>query len=105
MGEFEDEYSAALEGEVRETRGALLNDTIGVLGPADPICLPETATVHEAVDTMLGRRQYGVLITDAGGRLTASFTERDVLKRVRGTGSGARKAVVGQGVDERREAA
>src|SRR2546426_9358461 len=48
MGEFEDEYSAALEGEVRETRGALLNDTIGVLGPADPICLPETASVHEA---------------------------------------------------------
>src|SRR5881296_164442 len=77
MGEFEDEYSAALEGEVRETRGALLNDTIGVLGPADPICLPETATVHEAVDTMLGRRQYGVLVTDAGGRPTGIFTERD----------------------------
>src|SRR3989441_11850659 len=70
MGEFEDEYSAALEGEVRETRGALLNDTISVLGPADPICLPGTATVHEAVETMLARRQAGVLITDAAGRLT-----------------------------------
>src|SRR5216110_2827790 len=94
MGEFEDEYSAALEGEVRETRGALLNDTIGVLGPADPICLPETATVHEAVDTMLGRRQYGVLITDAGGRLTGIFTERDVLTRVVGKGLDARKTLL-----------
>src|SRR6058998_1469782 len=84
MGEFEDEYSAALEGEVRETRGALLNDTISVLGPADPICLSETATVHEAVETMLARRQAGVLITDAAGRLTGIFTERDVLTRVVG---------------------
>src|SRR5207245_10161625 len=90
MGEFEDEYSAALEGEVRETRGALLNDTIGVLGPADPICLPETATVHEAADTMLGRRQYGVLITDAGGRLTGLIAARDVLTAVAGKGLEAR---------------
>src|SRR5437016_11660574 len=84
MGEFEDEYSAALEGEVRETRGALLNDTSIVLGPADPICLPGTATVHEAVETMLARRQAGVAITDAAGRLTGIFTERDVLTRVVG---------------------
>ena len=96
MGEFEDEYTAALEGEVRETRGALLNDTIGVLGPADPNCLPETATVHEAVETMLARRQYGVLITDAGGRLTGIFTERDVLTRVVGKGLDARKTLLGQ---------
>src|SRR2546427_1891727 len=91
MGEFEDEYSAALEGEVRETRGALLNDTISVLGPADPICLPGTATVHEAVETMLARRQAGVLITDAAGRLTGIFTERDVLTRVVGKGLDARQ--------------
>ena len=104
MGEFEDEYSAALEGEVRETRGALLNDTIGVLGPADPICLPETATVHEAVDTMLGRRQYGVLITDAGGRLTGIFTERDVLTRVVGKGLDARKTLLGQVMTKNPEA-
>ncbi|PYN32210.1 MAG: CBS domain-containing protein [Candidatus Rokuibacteriota bacterium] len=96
MGEFEDEYSAALEGEVRETRGALLNDTIAVLGPADPICLPETATVREAVETMLARRQAGVLITDAGGRLTGIFTERDVLTRVVGKNLDARKTPLGQ---------
>jgi CBS domain-containing protein len=84
MGEFEDEYSAALEGEIRETKGALLNDTIALLGPAEPICLRETATVQEAVQAMLARRQAGVLITDADGRLTGIFTERDVLTRVVG---------------------
>ena len=44
MGEFEDQYTAELEGEVKETRGALVNDTITVLSPAEPICLRETAT-------------------------------------------------------------
>jgi CBS domain-containing protein len=82
----------------------MLNDTIGVLGPADPICLPETATVHEAVDTMLGRRQYGVLITDAGGRLTGIFTERDVLTRVVGKGLDARKTLLGQVMTKNPEA-
>ncbi len=84
MGEFEDEYSAALEGEIRETKGAPLNDTIALLGPAEPICLRETASVQEAVQAMLARRQAGVLITDADGRLTGIFTERDVLTRVVG---------------------
>ena len=95
MGEFEDEYTAALEGEVRETKGALLNDTIGVLSQVEPICLRETATVHEAVQTMLARRQAGVLITDADGRLIGIFTERDVLTRVVGKDLEARRTPLG----------
>jgi CBS domain-containing protein len=89
-GEFEDEYSATIDDELRDREdlgepwGALLNDTIAVLSPAEPICLPETATVHEAIQTMLVRRQAGVLITDAAGRLAGIFTERDVLTRVIG---------------------
>ena len=95
MGEFEDEYSAAsLEGEVRETRGALVNDTIAVLSPAEPICLRETATVRDAVQTMLARRQAGFLITDAEGRLAGIFTERDVLTRVVGAGLDARQTLL-----------
>jgi CBS domain-containing protein len=90
MGEFEDEYSAALEGELKEIRGALVNDTITMLGPAEPICLRETATVDDAVQAMLARRQAGVLITDAAGTLTGIFTERDVLTRVVGRGLDAR---------------
>jgi CBS domain-containing protein len=90
-GEFEDEYSATIDDDLRETRGALLNDTIAVLSPAEPICLSETATVHEAVQTMLARRQAGVLVTDATGRLTGIFTERDVLTRVVGKDLDARR--------------
>jgi CBS domain-containing protein len=90
-GEFEDEYSATIDDDLRETRGALLNDTIAVLSPAEPICLSETATVHEAVQTMLARRQAGVLVTDAAGRLTGIFTERDVLTRVVGKDLDARR--------------
>src|SRR4029453_2636381 len=67
-GEFEDEYSATIDDDpsktddLRETSGALLNDTIGVLSPAEPICLSDTATVHEAARTMLARRQAGGLV-------------------------------------------
>ncbi len=43
---------------------------------------------------MLARRQAGVLITDAAGRLTGIFTERDVLTRVVGKGLDARKTVL-----------
>ena len=71
-GEFEDEYSATIDDDLRKTdddlresSGALLNDTIAVLSPAEPICLSEAATVHDAVRTMLARRQAGVLVTDA----------------------------------------
>ena len=89
-GEFEDEYSATIDDdlrktdELREASGPLLNDTIAVLSPAEPICFAETSTVHDAVRTMLARRQAGVLVTDAQGRLVGIFTERDVLTRVVG---------------------
>lgn len=90
MGEVEDEYAAEIAGEVREIKGALLNDTIAVLSQAEPICLRETASVHDAVQAMLARRQAGALITDGEGRLAGIFTERDVLTRVVGQGLDAR---------------
>jgi CBS domain-containing protein len=96
-GEFEDEYSATIDDDLtktddlRKTSGALLNDTIAVLSPAEPICLSDTATVHEAVRTMLARRQAGVLVTDVEGRLAGIFTERDVLTRVVGRDLDARR--------------
>ena len=95
-GEFEDEYSATIDDDLREIRGVLFNDTIAVLSPAEPICLSEVATVHEAVQTMLSRRQGGVLITDAAGRLTGIFTERDVLTRVLGKDLDARRTRLGE---------
>jgi CBS domain-containing protein len=82
---------ADAEGELREIRGALFNDTISTLGPAEPICLRETATVSEAIERMLAHRQACVLVVDAEGRLTGIFTERDVLTRVAGRGRDARQ--------------
>ncbi len=90
MTDFE-EHSAQVESELREIRGALLNDTIATLSPAEPICLPETATVQEAVQHMLARHQAGVLVVDGQGRLIGIFTERDVLNRVVGRGSDVRQ--------------
>ena len=78
------ERSDDIENELQEIRGALFNDKIGVLGPADAICLDESATVSEAIERMLARRQAGVLVVDGDGRLTGIFTERDVLTRVAG---------------------
>lgn len=84
MTEHDSEYASEIESELREIRGALLDDTIAVLSPAEPICLRETATVHEAVQAMLARRQACVVIVDATGRLRGIMTERDVLNRVVG---------------------
>ena len=95
-GEFEDEYSATIDesltktDDLRESSDALLNDTIAALAPAQPLCLGETSTVHDAVRTMLAHRQAGVLITDGQGRLAGIFTERDVLTRVVGRDLDAR---------------
>ena len=80
----ESEYGGSVDEELREIRGALLSDRIAVLSPGDPIRLPATATVDEAIQQMLVRRQPGVLIVDSEGRLTGIFTERDIVTRVLG---------------------
>jgi CBS domain-containing protein len=82
------------DDELQEIRGAFLNDTIAALEPAEPICLPETARVAEAIARMLERRQAGVLIVDDGGRLTGIFTERDVLTRVAGAARDATRTAL-----------
>lgn len=96
MSDFDDIDSGTVEEELHEIRGALLNDTITMLEPAEPICLPATATVAEAIERMLARRQAGVLVVDADGRLTGIFTERDVLMRVAGQGRNAAGTTLGE---------
>jgi CBS domain-containing protein len=90
----EDDDIREFDDELREIRGAFLNDTIATLEPAEPICLPETAAVDDAIARMLERRQAGVLIVDDGGRLTGIFTERDVLTRVAGAGRDPRRTLL-----------
>jgi CBS domain-containing protein len=87
---YEPADTAEIEDELREIRGALVNGTVTTLGPAEPICLPASATVRDAVDRMMAGRQAGVLVVDGAGRLAGIFTERDVLTRVVGKGRDAR---------------
>ena len=94
MNHLEDDHDHLLDDEEQEIRGAFLNETIAALEPAEPICLAETATVADAIARMLERRQAGVLIVDADGRLTGIFTERDVLTRVAGAGRDASRTVL-----------
>jgi CBS domain-containing protein len=96
MTDFEDVDRETVESELQEIRGALFDDTVAMLSPAEPVCLRETATVQEAIERMLGRRQAGVLIVDAEGRLTGIFTERDVLTRVAGQGRDSRSTALGE---------
>ena len=82
----DDDYSSSSDPEDRSISPAVFNDTVGVLAPAEPVCLRETATVSEAAQRMLQARQAAVLVVDAGGRLAGIFTERDILTRVVGRG-------------------
>jgi CBS domain-containing protein len=93
---FDDIDPDTVESELHEIRGALLNDKIAVLGPAEPICLGEAATVQEAIERMLAHRQAGVLVVGADGRLAGIFTERDVLTRVAGPGRDPRQTALGE---------
>jgi CBS domain-containing protein len=96
MTDFEAIDRETVESELQEIRGALFDDTVAMLSPAEPVCLRETATVHEAIERMLGRRQAGVLVVDGEGRLTGIFTERDVLTRVAGPGRDPRETALGE---------
>ena len=82
----DDDYTSSGDPEERSISPAVFNDTVGVLAPAEPIRLRETATVTEASHRMVKARQAAVLIVDAGGRLQGIFTERDLLTRVIGRG-------------------
>jgi CBS domain-containing protein len=90
----EEPHDRDLDDELQEIRGAFLDDTIATLDPAEPICLPETATAEEAIGRTLERRQAGVLVVDDAGRLTGNFTERDVLTRVAGAGRDAARTML-----------
>ena len=48
MDHLEDDDQVFEDDELSDIGGAFLNDTIAALEPAEPICLPETATVAEA---------------------------------------------------------
>jgi CBS domain-containing protein len=96
MSEFLDEYSESLESEFRKLEGALLDDTVKLLAPSEPLRLTASATVHEAIEKMVANRRAAVVIVDAEGRLIGIFTERDVLTRVVGQGRDVHRTLLGE---------
>jgi CBS domain-containing protein len=96
MSDFDDIDAEDVDTRPEDAMQQALDDTIHVLAPAEPICLRETATVNDAVERMLARRQAGVLIVDGAGRLIGIFTERDVLTRVVGQGRDAQQVRLGE---------
>jgi CBS domain-containing protein len=61
---------------------SLMRDTVASLKPRAPVTLPATATVGEAVRTMLDGDIGAVLIVDGAGKLAGIFSERDLLTKV-----------------------
>lgn len=91
--EYDDAYSESLDREVRpveadfhDLEAALLDDTVKLLAPNEPIRLGRQATVQEAIMRLVATRRSAVVIVDDEGRLVGIFSERDVLMRVIGQG-------------------
>jgi CBS domain-containing protein len=95
MSEFMDEYSESLEQDFRKVDAALLNDTVKLLVPSEPIRLLPDASVKDAVDRMVESHRAAVVVVDTDGRLIGIFTERDVLIRVAGQGRDMRATRLG----------
>ena len=104
MSEFHDEYSEGLEKEFRQLEGALLNDTVRLLAPSEPLKLLAEATVQETIQKMVANRRAAVLIVDGEGRLVGIFTERDVLTRVVGQGRDVQTTRLGEVMTKEPEA-
>jgi CBS domain-containing protein len=67
---------------------SLMEDPVSVLKPGRAVTLPPTATVAEAIQTMLARNIGALLIVAADGKLLGIFSERDLLTKVAGTEPG-----------------
>ena len=64
---------------------SLMDDPVSALAPRQAITLPPTATVGQAIQTMLANDVGALLIVDTAGHLLGIFSERDLLTKVAGT--------------------
>jgi CBS domain-containing protein len=62
----------------------LVEDPVSLLQPRKPITLRPTATIREAIKTMLDQDVGALLVVDDTGKLLGIFSERDLLTRVAG---------------------
>jgi CBS domain-containing protein len=63
---------------------SLMHDSVTVLHARTPMTLPPTATVGEAMRTMLEKDVGALLVVDGTGKLIGILSERDLLIKVAG---------------------
>ncbi len=63
---------------------AVMHEQVEVLTPNEPATIAPSATVREAIATMLAHNAGALLVVDDKSRLLGIFTERDLLKKVAG---------------------
>jgi CBS domain-containing protein len=63
---------------------SLMEDPVRVLRPRKPVTIQPTASVRDAMRTMLARDLGALLVVDEAGRLLGIFSERDLLIKVAG---------------------
>jgi CBS domain-containing protein len=79
----------------RAQEGHALDRLLGDLPRRPPVCLPATATVREALQTMHQRRIGSVLLQATDGSLAGILTRHDVLDRITLAGADLQQAVAG----------
>jgi CBS domain-containing protein len=63
---------------------SLMEDPVSALRPRKPVTVRPTATVREAMQTMLARDLGALLVVDGAGKLLGILSERDLLVKVAG---------------------
>jgi len=61
---------------------SLMEDVVRLLQPQQAVTLPPTATVRQAIRTMLDHNIGALLIVDEAGRMKGILSERDLLIKV-----------------------
>src|SRR5207244_834444 len=75
---------------------SMMEDPVSALRPRQPITIRPTATVRDAVQTLLTHDIGSVLVVDAEGKLVGVFGERDLLTKVAGIHALYEDLVVGE---------
>jgi CBS domain-containing protein len=63
---------------------SLMEDPVSLLRPNEPVTIAPTATVRDAIRTMLGRDLGALLVVNDQKQLLGIFSERDLLTKVAG---------------------
>ncbi|HEV3238501.1 MAG TPA: CBS domain-containing protein [Gemmataceae bacterium] len=61
---------------------SLMDDSVGMLHPGEPITVLPTTSLGDAIKAMLKHDIGALLVVDTGGKLLGIFSERDLLGKV-----------------------